>query len=77
MFFVILKLNFTASVGFVNSFLHRFGDGVCVKKDGGVYISRGSPDGLNQRGLAPQKAFLVCIEDCDRRDLRQIQAFAQ
>src|SRR3989338_11336752 len=32
-------------------------------------------DGLDERGLAPQKTFLVGVQDGDERNLRQIQAF--
>ena len=35
------------------------------------------PDGLDERALRAQEAFLVGIEDGDERDLRQVEAFAQ
>jgi hypothetical protein len=32
---------------------------------------------LDQTRFAAQKAFLVCVENCDQRHFRQVQAFAQ
>ena len=53
------------------------GDGVGEKHDLAIDVARGAAGGLDQRGLAAEKAFLVGIEDADERDFRQIEAFAE
>src|SRR3546814_17112634 len=37
----------------------------------------GAANGLNQRALGTQEAFLVGVEDRDQRDLRNVEALAQ
>ena len=42
-----------------------------------VDVARGAADGLDQRGLRAQKAFLVGVEDRHQRALRNVEALAQ
>ena len=42
-----------------------------------VDVARGAADGLDQRGLAAQEAFLVGVEDRDQRAFRNVEALAQ
>jgi hypothetical protein len=51
--------------------------GVCIEDHAAVDVARGAADGLNERGLAAQKAFLVGVEDRDQRAFRDVEALAQ
>jgi hypothetical protein len=42
-----------------------------------VDVARGAADGLDQRGLAAQEAFLVGVEDRDQRAFGNVEALAQ
>ncbi len=53
------------------------GDLVGVEHDLGVDVPGGSADGLDQRGLAPEEALLVGVEDADHRDLGQVEPLAE
>ena len=66
-----------AAVGFGDSALHRAGDLVGIEDHLAVDIARGAADGLDQRGFAAQKSFLVGIEDRDQRAFGNVEAFAQ
>ncbi len=74
---VVLLLQLAAAVGLVDRPLHRVGHLVGVEDDLGVDVSRGAADRLHQRGLAPQEALLVGVEDGHQRDLGQVEPFAQ
>ena len=50
---------------------------VGVEDDLAVEVARGAADGLDQRGLAAQEAFLVGVEDGDQRALGNVEALAQ
>jgi hypothetical protein len=51
----------------------------CVGVEDGlaVGVARGAADGLDQRALGAQEAFLVGVEDRHQRDLGHVQALAQ
>jgi hypothetical protein len=66
-----------SAFGFGDGALHRVGDPVGVENRGAVQVARGAADGLDQRTLGAQEAFLVGIEDRHQRHLRNVQAFAQ
>ncbi|KFC70003.1 hypothetical protein FG93_03018 [Bosea sp. LC85] len=57
--------------------LHRAGDVVGIKDDLAVDIAGGAADGLDQRGLRAQKAFLVGVENGDKAAFRNVEALAQ
>src|SRR5206468_7744941 len=42
-----------------------------------IHMSRGTTRSLNKRSLAPQKSFLVRIQNADQRNFRKIKAFAK
>ena len=56
---------------------HRFGDRVGVEDHSGVDVACRPADGLHQRRLASQKAFLVGVENGDERHLRQVEPLAE
>ena len=66
-----------AAVGLVQRILHRGGDGVGIEDDPAVDIPCRPSDGLDQRGLRPQIAFLVGIEDSDKGTFRNVQPLAE
>ena len=74
---VVGGLLFAAARRLRHGALHRAGDRVGVQDDAAVDVARGAADGLHQRGLAAQKAFLVGIEDGDQCAFRNIEALAQ
>src|SRR5712691_5652447 len=71
------RLLLAAAVGLGDRTLHRAGDGVGIEDHAAVDVARGTADGLHQRGLAAQKAFLVGVEDGDQRAFRNVEAFPQ
>ena len=77
MAFVVLDLLAPAPVGFLDRALNRPGHLVGVQDRAPVEIARRAADGLDQRALRTQEAFLVGIQDRHQRDLRHVQAFAQ
>src|SRR6202012_5799216 len=50
---------------------------VGLQNDPAVDVARGPDDGLDQRGLRTQKAFLVGVQDGNQRAFRNIETFAQ
>ena len=42
-----------------------------------MYVAGGTTDGLDKGAVATEKALLVCIEDGDKADLREVETFAQ
>ena len=50
---------------------------VGIHDDPAVDVPRRPPDGLDERRLAAQEAFLVGVEDGHQRDLGQVEPFAQ
>ena len=77
MFFIIGGLNRAAALRLQNCPFHAGCDFVGVHQHHAVRIARGAPDGLDQAGLAAQKAFFVCIQNGDQRDFRQVKPLAQ
>ncbi len=64
-------------LGLADGALHRAGHVVGIEDRLAVEVARGAADGLDQRALAAQEAFLVRIEDRHQRHLGHVQAFAQ
>ena len=50
---------------------------VGVEDDPAVDVARGAADGLDQRGLGAQEAFLVGVEDGDQAAFGDVEALAQ
>ena len=50
---------------------------VGIEDDLAVDVAGGAADGLDQRGLGAQEAFLVGVEDGDQRAFRDVEALAQ
>ena len=71
------RLTIAASAGLIDGPLHRPGNSVCVQNSRAIQIPRRTPDGLNQRALRAQEAFLVRIQDRHERDLRHVQPLSQ
>src|SRR3546814_8765460 len=66
-----------SAVGLVERTFHRAGFAIGVEDCFAVEIACGAANGLNQRALGAQEAFLVGVEDRDQRDLRNVEALAQ
>ena len=74
---VVAFLNGASARRFVDTDLHRAGDGVGVHDDPAVLVSRGSADRLDERGCGAQKALLVRVENGDERDLGNVKSLAK
>ena len=57
--------------------VHGAGARVGVENGAAFDVARAAADGLNQRSGAAEIAFLVGVENCDQRNFRKVQAFAQ
>ena len=56
---------------------HAAGDPVGIHDDPPLNVAGGAANCLDQRGLRPQKALLVGVEDRDKAAFGDIEAFAQ
>ena len=74
---VVAHLDRAATVGLVDSGLHRRCDLVAIEDRFAVHMPRGTSDRLCQGSLVAQETGLVGIEDCNKGDLRQVEPFAQ
>ena len=74
---IVGLLFFAAPVGFGNGVVQRSGHLVGIQNDAAVDVAGGAADGLHQRGLGSQKAFLVGVEDGDQGAFGNIQPLAQ
>src|SRR5690606_26996501 len=75
--FVIGALLITATVGFSHGAFHGAGDLVGIEDNVAIDVTRRAADGLDQRRFRAQEAFLVSVEDRDKRTFRNIKTFAQ
>ena len=71
------RLHLAAARRLLDAALHRAGDPVGVEDRAAVHVARRAADGLDQRAVAAQKAFLIRVENRDERHLGQIESFAQ
>jgi hypothetical protein len=76
-FGIVGELFLAAAVVSAMARSHRAGDVVGVEDDLAVDIARGAADGLDQRGLAAQEAFLVGVENGDEAAFGNVEALAQ
>ena len=74
---VIGVLKRAAAFCFVDGRAHGGGDLVGIHDDQALRVSGSTADGLNQRGLGPEEALLVRVQNGHQRDLRQVQALPQ
>ena len=74
---VVGLLLLTPAVGLVDGALHGAGDPVGIEDDAAVDVARGAADGLDQRGLRPQEAFLVGVEDGNQGAFGDVEPLAQ
>src|SRR5690606_32577433 len=74
---IVIQLLLAAAPGFRERALHGAGHLLRVQDGPAVDVARRAADGLDQRTLGTQEAFLVGIENGDQRDLGNVQAFAQ
>ena len=57
--------------------IHRGRDLVGVQDDHAVSVSSGTADGLNESGLAAQKALLVRVQNGHQGHFRQVQPLSE
>ena len=57
--------------------LHGVGHLVGIENGAAIEVAGGPADGLDKRSLRAQESFLIGVEDGDKRDFGQIEAFAQ
>ena len=74
---IIFELLLAPAVGFGERALDRAGDRVGVEDHAAVDVARGAADGLDQRRLGAQEAFLVGVEDRDQPAFGDVEPFAQ
>ena len=74
---IVARLLLAAAVGFGDRAGHRAGHLVGIEDDAAIDIAGGTADRLHQRGLRPQEALLVGIENGDQRAFRDVEALAQ
>ena len=76
-FFVVGDLFFAAAVGLVDGALHGVGHLICVEDCPAFDVAGGAADGLDERALGAEEAFLVGVEDGNEGDFGQVEAFAE
>ena len=75
--FIEGQLAGAAALGFVDGALHRTGHAVGIENGSTAHIACGAADGLDQRAIRTQEAFLVGIEYRHQRHFRHVEALAQ
>ena len=65
------------AVGLVDGAAHGVGHLIGVEDGAAFDVARGAADGLDERTLRTEKAFLVGVENGDQRDFGQVEAFAE
>jgi len=76
-FLIIGHLNGATALGLGDGTLHAVGHHIGVHDDHALRVAGGTSDGLDQAGLAAQKALLVGIQNGHKAHLRQVQALTQ
>lgn len=70
-------LLFTPAFRFGNGTLHGLRNFISIEDGCAMDVARRTPNGLNQRTLRTQEAFLVRIQNRDQRHLGNIQPLTQ
>src|SRR3989338_3957130 len=76
-FFVEAELDLPAAAGLVERLPHGVGHRVGIEQRRAADVPRGPADGLDERSLRAQEAFLVGVEHGDQRNLGEVQPLAQ
>ena len=66
-----------APVGLLQRRAQAVGHPVGIEDDAALDVAGGAADGLHQRGVAAQEAFLVGVEDGDQRAFGNVEPLAQ
>ena len=66
MLFVVLLLNFAATISFAYGALHAAGHIVGIHNNATIDVAGGATNGLNERRFATQKALFVGVKDSDK-----------
>ena len=74
---IVGVLDLTPALRLAYGYAHRVRLFVSVHDDPPVDVAGGAADGLDQRSLTAQEAFLVRVEDGDERYLGEVEAFAE
>src|SRR5712691_679824 len=77
MLLVVGDLGIATALRLMHGSLHRAADAIGVQNDVPFDVASRPPDGLDQGASIAHVALLVSVEDRDKRDLRQVEAFAQ
>ncbi|MNI12692.1 hypothetical protein D3C73_658850 [compost metagenome] len=70
MFQVIFHLLVSTTIGLVYRNTHAIGHFIRIHDYFSLIISGGTTNRLDKRSFGTQKAFLICIENSNKRDLR-------
>ena len=63
MFFIIGYLDFATTGSFIDSTLHRLGNGVRIHDDMAFAVTGSASNGLDESTLVTKETFLVSIEN--------------
>ena len=72
MFFIVGHLDGAAALGLGDGSVHAVGDDIRVHDDKALGIAGRAANGLDQAGLAAQKALLVGIQNGHKAHLGQV-----
>ena len=73
MLLIIGFLDFPATVGFLNGISHGIRHHVCIHDNVSFAVSGSTANGLDQGSLRTKEALLVCIQNSNQSDLRNIK----
>ena len=77
MLLVVCHLDLTTTIGLLDRLAHRIRHLIGIHDHRTAHIACSTSNGLDERSVRAQEAFLVGVEDRHERHLRQIQAFTQ
>ena len=77
MLLIIGFLDFPATVGFLNGISHGIRHHVCIHDNVSFAVSGSTANGLDQGSLRTKEALLVCIQNSNQSNLRNIKSFSQ
>lgn len=65
-----------SSLGDADHFVDGIGPAIGIENDASAFVPGGTAGGLDERRCGTQEPLLVCVQDGDKSDLGQIEAFA-
>ena len=74
---IVSQLLFPSAIGLVNGCFHAWGNVIRIHDSFAINVPGCSANCLGQATLIAQEAFLVGIENGNKRDFRQVKTFAQ